>query len=145
MAFQRFIGQRERALSPKVSIPARGLIEFNDGATRKFALNRFNYAILYYEQKARLVGIEFTNNSSEHGAVRVIKKPNGIVKKPNGIVIPAGTFLRQNRILHSQSIMYDVLYSGEHDMYIVQLAHGANLGIRSRGVPGQSGPMLRYR
>ncbi len=116
MAFQRFIGRRrgEGAPSPKVSILARGLIEFNEGATRKFALSRFNYAVVYYNLETGQVGVQFTNNSNERGAIRVIKKPNGIV-------IPAGRFLAQNGLLKSRNISYNVLYSGEQDMYIIQL------------------------
>ena len=115
MAFQRFIGPREVASTPKVTIQARGLIDFNEGACRRFVLSRFNYAVLYYDQETSQIGIQFGNNSSEHGALRMIKKPNGIT-------IPATLFLRQHNLLKNSNFTYNVHYSGEYDMYIIQLA-----------------------
>ena len=114
MAFQRFIGGREKASAPKIIIQAKGLLEFNEGAIRKFALNRFNYAVLYYDQEENWIGVQLINNSGERGALRVIKKPNGLV-------VPAGLFLTQHGLLKNRSIAYNVIYSGEHDMYIVRL------------------------
>ncbi|MFP5212413.1 MAG: hypothetical protein ACLGPL_03450 [Acidobacteriota bacterium] len=114
MAFQRFVGRQEKSFTPKVSILARGLIEFNAGAMRKFALSRFSYAVLYYDPETNQVGVQFTNNSGERGARKVIKKPNGLV-------VPASAFLAENGLMKSQSLMYDLTYSGEHDMYIIQL------------------------
>jgi len=115
MAFQRFIEQREIAAAPKVTIQARGLIDFNEGATRKFVLSRFNYAVLFYDQETNRIGIQFVNNSSERGTIKIIKKPNGIA-------IPATFFLRQHNLLRNLNVTYNVAYSGEHDMYIIQLA-----------------------
>ena len=107
--------QREIAAAPKVTIQARGLIEFNEGAIRKFVLSRFNYAVLFYDQETNRIGIQFVNNSSERGTIKIIKKPNGIA-------IPAAFFLRQHNLLQNLSVSYKVAYSGEHDMYIIQLA-----------------------
>ncbi len=115
MAFQRFIGQRAGASSPKISLLPNGVIEFNEPATRKFALTRFNYALIYYDPDTREVGIRFINNAGEQGAARIIKKPNGLA-------IPAANFLKQHGLLRNRRAAYDMTYSGEHDMYIIQLS-----------------------
>jgi hypothetical protein len=114
MAFQRFIGQREVASAPKVTISARGIIDFNEGATRRFALGRFNYVILFYDDETNQIGIQFVNYSTERGALKVIKKQTGVA-------IPATSFLQQHNLLQNHTGAYNMLYSGEHDMYIIQL------------------------
>jgi hypothetical protein len=115
MAFKQFIGQQAKASSPKISILANGMIEFNEPAARKFALSRFNYALLYYDQDAHQIGIRFINNASEQGAVR-------IVKKPHAIAVPAVAFLEDHGLRKKSRTAYEMTYSGEHDMYIIQLS-----------------------
>jgi hypothetical protein len=113
MAFQRF-AQSAKSNYPKASILPNGLIEFNKGATRKFALNRFNFAVLYFDEEANQIGIQFINNAREKGAVRIIKKPTGAA-------VPARDFLMKHGLLKSRNTSYFLSYIGEFDMYIIQL------------------------
>jgi len=59
--FKRFTGRAKEA-APTVTVLARGLIVFNEGAIRKFALSRFNFALLFYDEELNRIGIQFTNN-----------------------------------------------------------------------------------
>lgn len=117
MAFQRFI-RTVRSFAPKVSIWSRGQIGFNTGATQKFSLNRFEYAVLFYDDEAKKIGIHLTNDAAEDGATK-------ITKRPSGISISAKAFMQFYDLLPNQNETYDVVYSEDEDMYIVPLGSGA--------------------
>jgi len=113
MAFQRFV-RTVRSFAPKVSIWSRGQIGFNTGATHKFHLEKFEYAVLFYDDEMMRIGIHFTNDASEVGVIK-------ITKRPSGVSLSAKAFLQYYDLLPGQNESYDVVYSKDDNMYIIQL------------------------
>ncbi len=113
MAFERFV-RTFRSSASKVSISSRGQISFNTVSTGKFNLERFDYAVVFYDEATRRIGIHFTSDAAEKGA-------KIITKRPNGLSIYARAFLRYYDLIPEENETYDVSYAKEEDMYVIQL------------------------
>ena len=112
MAFERFteIGQ---SFKPKISIWANGgQIGFNQGAMKKYKLENYQYAILFFDKENKRIGIRFTNDENEEGA-----------NKFNHVrgVISGKAFLDCYGIDYSKTNRYDVAFDQEDDLYIINL------------------------
>lgn len=114
MAFNKFVKVRGRSFTPKVGIWARGQIGFNRGAMEKFSLDKYNYVVLYFDSDSRRIGIKFTNNAKEEGAIKIVKRPTAISFSATG-------FLKTYEIDHSESKQYNVEYDEKEEMYVAQL------------------------
>ncbi len=68
MSFQRFI-ETARSYRPKVSVRSNGTLGFNSGAVVKFSLKSYKYAILFYDEERKMVGVKPTKSEEEgtHG------------------------------------------------------------------------------
>lgn len=76
--FEKFV---ESAL-PKVSIRKSGQFGFLGGAAKRFdLLERERYVVCHYDRKAKVVGLKFTDNSDEEGAIKISRT---LVKDANG-------------------------------------------------------------
>lgn len=71
--FERFT-EGGKSFVPKVSIRKRGQIGFNGGAYKKFGLDNKEYAILFMSKDRSQIAIRFTNDQTEDGVVKLIKK-----------------------------------------------------------------------
>jgi hypothetical protein len=115
MAFERFTRTRTRVSTPKASIWSRGQIGFNQGATEKFNLTSFDYAVIFYDKDTKRVGIRFTKDENEEGATKIIKRPSG------GVSFSATAFLNVYGIDHSETRTYNVEYDEENELYVIDL------------------------
>lgn len=115
MTFERFTKTRGRAYTPKASIWSRGQLGFNQGAIEKFNLKDYDYAVLFYDREAKKIGVKFTNDNSEEGVVKVVRRPTG------GASISAKAFLVHYEIAHSETKKYDVEYDRDNDLYVITL------------------------
>lgn len=114
MAFKRFTNTRSRSFVPKVGIWKRGQIGFNKGAMEKYKLEQYKYAVLFFDEEERKIGIKLTNNPGEEGAIKVIKRQNAVS-------FTANAFLNTYEIVHKETKKYDVEYYSEEDLYVIQL------------------------
>jgi len=112
MPFERFT-KTGRVYTPKASIWTRGQIGFNQGAVHKFNLKDFDYAVLYYNRDEKKVGVQFTNDSSESGATKVIKGKTGVF-------LSGRSFINFYDIPHTKTKKYDVSYDNDSNMYIFE-------------------------
>lgn len=71
--FERFT-DGGKSFVPKISIRKRGQIGFNGGAYKKFGLDNKEYAILFMSKDHKQVAIRFTNDQTEDGLIKLIKK-----------------------------------------------------------------------
>ncbi len=113
MPFERFT-KTGRGYTPKASIWSRGQIGFNRGAVERFNIKNYQYAVLFYDRETNRIGIKFTKNPSEGGAAKIIFGETGAF-------ISAKAFLSYYDLLHEKTVKYDIVFSDEDDLYIMQL------------------------
>lgn len=116
MTFVRFT-ETGKSFKPKASIWSRGQIGFNQGAVNRLQLDKFNFAILFYDEETRKVGFLFTNDENENGAIK-------IVNKKTGAVISGKSFLDFFEIKHEKTKNYTLEKEG--DYYVIDLNEPEN-------------------
>lgn len=70
-SFERFT-ETENSFAARVTIRRTGQIGFNAGSINRFRVKDFDYCILYFDAKHRVVGMELTSEASE-GAIPLKK------------------------------------------------------------------------
>jgi hypothetical protein len=113
MAFERFV-KPGRIYTPSVSIWSRGQISFNQGCAIKYNLENYKYAILFYDRESRRIGIKFTNDETENGAIAMNKGRTGFTLSGNA-------FLGYYDIPHSTTRKYAVQYNDSEEIYVINL------------------------
>lgn len=116
MAFERFT-QTGRSFAPKVSIWSRGQVGFNNGAVTRFGLEKFDYAVFMFDKDEQKIGLLFTTDKAEAGAVK-------LNKRTTGISVGAKSFLDYCGIDYSTTKQYDFSYDKENNLYVISLAEG---------------------
>jgi len=119
MGFVRFT-QTGRSFAPKVSIWSRGQIGFNNGAVTRFELDKFDYVVFMFDKEEQKIGLLFTTNKAEDGAVK-------LNKRTAGISVGAKSFLDYCGIDYSTTKQYELTHdkdAGEAGLYIINLADG---------------------
>ena len=115
MAFERFTKTRIRVYTPKIGIWKRGQIGFNQVAVDKFELDKYEYAILYYDPDNKRIGFQFTNDEKEEGVSKIIKRKSG------GFSISGTAFLKNYNIDYTETKQYDAKYDENSSMCYIQL------------------------
>jgi len=115
MAFVKFTRTRARIGTPRVSVWSRGQIGFNQGAVDEFGINKFQYAVLYYDDETNRIGIEFTTDGDAKGACKLAFRKN------SGVSISAVAFLKIFKIDYSKTRKFDLRHDDESGYYIVDL------------------------
>lgn len=115
MGFERFTRKRARTDAPKASIWSRGQIGFNYAAMDEYKLDKFKYAVLYYDKESNKIGIEFTNDNNTEGASKVIHR------KGSGVSVSALAFLRHYKINFSATASHDLIHDDKSGFYVIDL------------------------
>jgi hypothetical protein len=118
MGFQRFEGTKYRTGrigEPMISIWTIGQISFNIDAKRRFNLDDFTHAVLFFDQDTRSIGILLTNDPNEIGALKLI------IPKTGGRAISAKKFLNFHEIDYSVSKTYPLEYDREANLYVFKI------------------------
>jgi hypothetical protein len=114
MAFEKFTQTGQR-FKPKISIWEGGQIGFTQGAIKRFNLDYFNYAILFYDRERKKIGIKFTNEEKEEGVIK-------FNHRKTGGVISGKAFLDFYGIDYSKTIKnLDLLFDDENELYVINL------------------------
>lgn len=113
MAFERFT-LTGRSFAPKVSIWSRGQIGFNNGAVNRFKLDRFDYVVFHFDKDEQKIGLQFTTDKDEEGAVK-------LNKRAAGISVGAKSLLDYYGVDYAVTTQYDIGHDKEADMYIIDL------------------------
>ena len=74
MAFERFVPRSVPSSPPKVLIRPSGLISFDANAVKSFDLEGKTHAVLFFDRNKKAIGVHFTNDSGEDGAVKITKR-----------------------------------------------------------------------
>ena len=79
MAFEKFIAPKKKGFAPKLSIRRGAQIGVNYGAVEKFGLEKYEYAMLYYDKENKRIGIK-PSKEKEKGTLRLrIKDKSGSI------------------------------------------------------------------
>ena len=113
MAFEKFT-RVGRGYKPKVSVTRSGLLGFNQGAVKHFELDKYDWAILYYDSDGGRIGIELTNDKNEEGVCK-------LRKRPSGADVSARSFFEYYRINYSETNRHDAEWDEDEDKLVVYL------------------------
>jgi hypothetical protein len=76
MGFEKFT-ETARSYRAKISLRANGTIGLNGGAVNKFNLDKFDWAVLYFDRDRKLIGIKPTTSEKEEGTHKINKGKTG--------------------------------------------------------------------
>lgn len=113
MSFEKFthVG---RGYKPKVSVTRSGLLGFNQGAVKHFELEKYDWAILYYDKDSARIGIGLTNNENEDGICK-------LRKRAAGADVSARSFFDYFEINYDETNRYDATWDDNEKMIVVSL------------------------
>lgn len=113
MAFERFT-LKGRGFKPKASIWSKGQISFNQGAVRRYKIDQYEYAVLFFDPETSRIGIKLTNDENEEGVQK-------IGKRKSGVMISAKSFLEHYAVDFSETRKYTLQKSDEEDFLLIVL------------------------
>lgn len=113
MGFEKFT-KAGRSFAPKVSIWSRGQFGFSKGAVKRFNLDGFGFVIFYYDKDTKRIGLEFTNDKDQEGALK-------LNKRDTGVIVGAKSFLDYYNINYKETKQYDLQHSEEDKLHIIDL------------------------
>lgn len=116
MAFVKFT-ETGKSFAPKASLNDRGYLSFNNGARKRFAIDKYEYAVLYNDAENRKIGVEFTNEASAEGAVK-------LRVRQTGATIGAKSFIDFFDIKIAKTTIYDVAQGDSPQWVVIDLATG---------------------
>ena len=112
MGFEKFT-QTGRSFTPKVSIWSRGQIGFNNGAVKRFKLEKFKYVVFFYDKETNRIGIR-PIDTVEDGAVK-------LNQKATGATVGAKAFLDFYDIDYEETRQYSVQEDKGNDLLVIDL------------------------
>lgn len=124
-SFEKFV---ESAL-PKVSIRKSGTFGFLGGAAKRFGLLENERAVVcYYDRSAKVIGLQFTDNLDEEGAIKIgktqIKDANGGEK--TNLYFNGKPFLDFYEISYNPARAFLATWDEQNQMAIIDLNQEAN-------------------
>lgn len=115
MAFVKFTRTGARIGTPRVSVWSRGQIGFNQAAVDDYGIDKFKFVVLYYDEDAKRIGLEFTNDEKADGACKLAFRKNA------GVSISAIAFLKTFKIDYSETKGFDLGFDKESGFYTIDL------------------------
>lgn len=120
--FEKFVGNSV----PKISIRKNGSFGFLGGAAKKFNLLEGEHSVIcFYDRTAKVIGLKFTDNKNEEGAIRIVKN----VLKEGGadrtmLFFKGKPFLDYHKISHDSTRAFLLTWDEEHQMAMIDLKDG---------------------
>lgn len=112
MPFEKFV-MTGRSYKPKISIRANGQIGLNQGAIERFNLNKYKYAVLFFDKDSERIGIRLTNTEEEGICKLQVRQSNA--------AISGKAFLDYYEIDYSKTNRYDSVWDEKEKMIIVSI------------------------
>lgn len=76
MAFVKFT-EVNKSFVARVSISPRGMLNFTDGARKRYHLDDYDFCVLYYDNDDQIIGVELTRDEQAEGAIKIRKRITG--------------------------------------------------------------------
>lgn len=106
--------QHGRSFKPKISIRKRGQIGFNNGAIKRFQIDKYDYVVLYYNKDNHKMAFNFTNSENDDGAIKIIKRKNNYF-------ISGKSFFDYYELPYEESQSFDVEWNQEDLLAIIDI------------------------
>lgn len=103
-----------RSFKPKISIRSNGQIGFNQGSVKRFGLDKFDFAVMYYNKDQKKVAIAFANDENKDGVIRV-------TKRENNYFFSGKSFLEYYNIPYKATKTYEVDWDDENKIAIINI------------------------
>lgn len=113
MAFEKFT-LRGRGFKPQASIWSRGQISFNQGAVRRYNIDKHKYAMLFFDPDTSRIGIRLTNSENEDGIQKI-----GVRK--SGVMLSAKSFLEYYGVDFSETRKYTLQKTEDEGFLLIDL------------------------
>jgi len=113
MSFRKFV-ETARSYRAKCSLRENGSIGLNGGAVSKFNLDKYDYAVLFFDKDRKLIGIQPTRNENEEGAHK-------LNRGKTGAWISARRFLDYNEIVPTETKRFDATWDEQEKMIVVPI------------------------
>jgi hypothetical protein len=120
MPFVKYTGGG-RSYVPRASISKTGMISFTEGAKQRFRMSDYGFAVLYYDEESRRIGIELVTDESAEGARR-------IRHRDTGCDMAAKSFLDFFDIGVRRTTAYQIARDSETGYLVVDLTTGRERG-----------------
>jgi len=120
MPFVRFT-EVGRSHTPRVSISQSGLIGLSKGARTRFSVDNSTHCVLYYDDQAKRIGIELTNDSAAEGAQK-------IRLGRTGVDVSGRSFLSFFGIEVNETTLYPICRDADTGYLIIDLSKGRPRG-----------------
>ena len=72
-------------------------------------------AYITYDKDANMIGMKFTNNDTDEGAIKITKRKN------SGISFSSSAFLNYYGIDYNETTKYDLEYDNKNELYVFSL------------------------
>lgn len=76
MAFVKFT-EVNKSFVARVSISPRGMLNFTDGARKRYSLDFYDFCVLYYDRDAQIIGVQLVADEHTDGAIKIRKRITG--------------------------------------------------------------------
>lgn len=113
--FKRFTST-DKGFMPTVSIWNKGQFWFTSGAVNKFKLNTYSHVVFMYDGTTKEVGLLFTEDEKEPGAVK-------LGKRDSGMVVGGKNFLDCFEVDYSKTKQYQ-MRKEEQNLFVINLEQG---------------------
>jgi len=117
MAFERFTDVG-RVFKPRASLRSNGQLGFNHGSVKRFNMDKFSHAVLFFDVENNRVGIKLTNDKDEDGACTLITRGG------NG-TISARSFLEYYGLTPKKTAQYDIASDKETGYLVIEVGKDA--------------------
>jgi hypothetical protein len=117
MAFERFT-EVGRVFRPRASLRSNGQLGFNHGCVKRFSMQDFTHAVLFYDADTERIGVKLTNDKDEPGASTLTTRSG------NG-TISAGAFLEYYSLKPDKTTQHDIKLDDSAGMLIISVAKPA--------------------
>lgn len=116
MAFVKFV-ETGRSFAPKASISTYGILNFNEGARKRFNIKEYSHCIFYYDSDTRRIGIELVNDETLEGA-RTIRH------RATGSDVSAKAFIEYFKLHRDATMVYEITKDEKKGMLILDMNSG---------------------
>ncbi len=83
MSFEKFVPKSAPSSPPKALIRPTGLISFDAASVDAFGLDKATHAVLFFDRGKKAIGVRFTDDPKEEGAVKVSRR-----RRTVGVKVP---------------------------------------------------------
>ena len=98
-----------------VSIWKQAQLGFNSAAINEYKLREHKFAVLFYDEDAKTVGIMLTNDKNEGGALKIISRGHG------SLSVSAKSFLNFYKIDYSETRSFPSYLDKENNLIVFKL------------------------